>query len=118
VRAVLGGSRATRPECGRGRFVEPTIFADVHQPHAHRAGGRVRPRAGSDSVRGRGIAIGNDVVYGLPAGVWTQSIRGTLKMAEKLQAGAVWIDTYRASAACAVRRLRAIGLGRASVQER
>src|SRR5262245_44921762 len=30
ARAVLGGSRATRPECGNGWFVEPTIFAGVN----------------------------------------------------------------------------------------
>src|SRR5689334_1522835 len=29
ARAVLGGGRATRPECGEGWFVEPTIFAGV-----------------------------------------------------------------------------------------
>src|SRR5678810_950713 len=27
--AVLGGSRASRPECGNGWFVEPTIFSGV-----------------------------------------------------------------------------------------
>jgi aldehyde dehydrogenase (NAD+) len=42
------------------------------------------------------IAIGNDVVYGLAAGVWTQNIRRALTMAEKVQAGTVWINTYRA----------------------
>ena len=42
------------------------------------------------------IAIGNDVVYGLAAGVWTQNMRRALTMAEKLQAGTVWINTYRA----------------------
>ena len=29
ARAVLGGSRASRPECGNGWFVEPTIFEGV-----------------------------------------------------------------------------------------
>ncbi len=42
------------------------------------------------------IAIGNDVVFGLAAGVWTQNMRRALLMAEKLQAGTVWINTYRA----------------------
>ena len=43
------------------------------------------------------IAIGNDVVYGLAAGVWTQNIRRALTMAERLQAGTVWVNTYRAN---------------------
>jgi aldehyde dehydrogenase (NAD+) len=42
------------------------------------------------------ISIANDVAYGLAAGVWTQSMRRALKMAERLQAGTVWINTYRA----------------------
>ena len=42
------------------------------------------------------VAIGNDVVYGLAAGVWTQSMRRSIMMAERLQAGTVWVNTYRA----------------------
>ena len=42
------------------------------------------------------IAIANGTLYGLAAGVWTQSIRRALTMAERLEAGTVWINTYRA----------------------
>ena len=42
------------------------------------------------------LAIGNDVVYGLAAGVWTQSIRRAITMSERLQAGTIWVNTYRA----------------------
>jgi aldehyde dehydrogenase (NAD+) len=97
--AVLaaGGARASRPECGDGWFVEPTIFKGVDN----------RMRIAQEEVFGpvmailpfkdeeEAIAIGNDVVYGLAAGVWTQSIRRSLMMAERLQAGTVWINTYR-----------------------
>jgi aldehyde dehydrogenase (NAD+) len=41
------------------------------------------------------IAIGNDVVYGLAAGVWTQNMRRALVMSERLQAGTIWVNTYR-----------------------
>jgi len=96
--AVLGGSIATRPECGDGWFVEPTIFDGVHN----------RMRIAQEEVFGpvlavipfdddeEAISIANDVVYGLAAGVWTQSMRRALMMAERLQAGTVWINTYRA----------------------
>ena len=57
------------------------------------------------------IAIGNDVVYGLAAGVWTQSIRRALMMAERLQAGTVWVNTYRTNSYMSpVRRLQALRL--------
>jgi aldehyde dehydrogenase (NAD+) len=95
---VLGGVRATRPECGGGWFVEPTIFTGVKNAM----------RIAQEEVFGpvlavipfdddeEAIAIGNDVVYGLAAGVWTQSMRRALTMAERLQAGTVWVNTYRA----------------------
>jgi aldehyde dehydrogenase (NAD+) len=96
--AVLGGSKATRPECGEGWFVEPTIFTGVNN----------RMRIAQEEVFGpvlsviafaddeEAVAIGNDVVFGLAAGVWTQSMRRAFKMAERLQAGTVWVNTYRA----------------------
>jgi aldehyde dehydrogenase (NAD+) len=95
---VLGGARATRPECGDGWFVEPTIFTGV----------RNAMRIAQEEVFGpvlavipfedeeEAVAVGNDVVYGLAAGVWTQSMRRALVMAERLQAGTVWVNTYRA----------------------
>jgi aldehyde dehydrogenase (NAD+) len=98
AKAVLGGARATRPECGTGWFVEPTIFQNV----------RNTMRIAQEEVFGpvlavipfeddeEAVEIGNDVVYGLAAGVWTQNIRRALTMAERLQAGTVWVNTYRA----------------------
>ncbi len=98
AQAVLGGARATRPECGSGWFVEPTIFTGVNNAM----------RIAQEEVFGpvlsvipfkdeeEAIAIGNDVVFGLAAGVWTQNMRRAFTMAEKLQAGTVWVSTYRA----------------------
>jgi aldehyde dehydrogenase (NAD+) len=98
AKAVLGGAKATRPECGNGWFVEPTIFTGVNNAM----------RIAQEEVFGpvlsvipfrdeeEAIAIGNDVVYGLAAGVWTQNMRRAFLMSEKLQAGTVWVNTYRA----------------------
>ena len=120
AQAVLGGSRASRPECGNGWFVEPTIFSGV----------RNSMRIAQEEVFGpvlavipfkddeEAIAIGNDVVYGLAAGVWTQNMRRALTMAEKLQAGTVWINTYRAvSYLSPFGGYKRSGLGRESGQE-
>ena len=97
--AVLGGARATRPECGQGWFVEPTIFTGV----------RNDMRIAQEEVFGPVLAVvpfedeedairlGNDVAYGLAAGVWTADIRRAFTMAERLQAGTVWVNTYRAN---------------------
>ena len=42
------------------------------------------------------VEIANDVVYGLASGVWTQSIRRALEISKRIQAGTVWVNTYRA----------------------
>jgi aldehyde dehydrogenase (NAD+) len=43
------------------------------------------------------IAIANSSIYGLASGVWTKDIGRCLKMARRLEAGTVWINTYRVS---------------------
>jgi len=120
AQAVLGGGRASRPECGNGWFVEPTIFSGVRnsmriaQEEVFGPVLAVIPFKDDDEA----IAIGNDVVYGLAAGVWTQNIRRALTMAEKLQAGTVWINTYRAvSYLSPFGGYKRSGLGRESGQE-
>jgi aldehyde dehydrogenase (NAD+) len=94
---LLGGGPARRPECGTGWFVEPTIFAGVHQ----------EMRIANEEVFGpllalipfdtedEAIQIANATIYGLAAGVWTSNIRRALAMSERLEAGTVWVNCYR-----------------------
>jgi acyl-CoA reductase-like NAD-dependent aldehyde dehydrogenase len=64
------------------------------------------------------IAIGNDVAYGLAAGVWTENMRRAFVMADRLQAGTVWVNTYRAlSYLSPFGGYKRSGLGRESGQE-
>ena len=42
------------------------------------------------------LELANDTEFGLAAGVWTRDIRRGHMMARALQAGTVWINTYRA----------------------
>jgi aldehyde dehydrogenase (NAD+) len=117
---VLGGAKATAPECGDGWFVEPTIFTGVDN----------KMRIAQEEIFGPvlsvipfrdeedALAIGNDVVYGLAAGVWTQSIRRAITMSERLQAGTVWVNTYRAVSYMApFGGYKRSGLGRESGQQ-
>lgn len=94
----LGGAAATRPECGSGWFVEPTVFTGV-EPSMRIANEEVFgpvlsviPFDDEDEA----VSIANNTIYGLAAGVWTTSMRRALTMSERLEAGTVWINTYRA----------------------
>jgi aldehyde dehydrogenase (NAD+) len=94
---ALGGR--SRPDLGAGMFVEPTIFTGV----------RNDMRIAQEEVFGPvlavipfedeadAIAIGNDVAYGLAAAVWTRDLRRAMLMVDKLEAGTVWVNNYRAT---------------------
>lgn len=94
----LGGEKATRSECGAGWFVEPTIFTGVKpgmriaQEEVFGPVLSVIPFDDEDEA----VRIANDTIYGLAAGVWTTSMRRALSMSERLEAGTVWVNTYRA----------------------
>lgn len=95
---VLGGNKGTAPECGRGWFVQPTIFTGVRNDMRiaqEEVFGPVlsiiRFKDEADALR-----IANDVRFGLAAAVWTSDIGRAIRMSERLQAGTVWVNTYRA----------------------
>ena len=94
----LGGGPATRPECGKGWFVEPTVFTGVDN----------RMRIAQEEIFGpvlsvipfqdedHALRVANDVRFGLGAGVWTRDVGRAIRMSERIQSGTVWVNTYRA----------------------
>lgn len=98
ARLLLGGSAGTLPECGGGWFVEPTIFGEVDNGMRiaqEEVFGPVlsiiRFKDEEDALR-----IANDVRFGLGSGVWTADIGRAFRVSERLQAGTVWVNAYRA----------------------
>jgi aldehyde dehydrogenase (NAD+) len=96
--AVLGGARGDPARCGPGWFVQPTIFTgvtnDMRIAQEEVFGpvlSVIRFRDEDDALR-----IANGVRFGLAAAVWTRDMGRALRMSERLQAGTVWINTYRA----------------------
>ena len=43
------------------------------------------------------IELANSTDYGLAAGVWTKDLGRAFRMSEKLEAGTVWVNTYRST---------------------
>jgi (Z)-2-((N-methylformamido)methylene)-5-hydroxybutyrolactone dehydrogenase len=97
ARCVLGGR--SRPDLGAGLFVEPTIFTDVRNDMRiaqEEVFGPVLSVIPFDTEE-EAISIGNDIVYGLAAAVWTKSLRRAMLMTDALEAGTVWVNNYRAT---------------------
>ena len=95
---VMGGNPYKGVGAKGNQFVEPTIFTGVTNDM----------RIAQEEVFGpilsvipfddeeEAIKIGNDVNFGLAAGVWTSDIGRALRMSAKLRAGTIWVNTYRA----------------------
>lgn len=98
---TAGGGRASGAGLSDGFYVQPTVFADV-DPESSLAQDEVFGPVLSiipfddeaDAVR-----IANNTEFGLAAGVWTTDLSRSFRMTEALEAGVVWVNTYRTSAA-------------------
>jgi len=97
ARCILGGGPATSPDLPGGQFVEPTIFVDV-TPDMRIAReevfGPVLSIIGFED-EAEAIALANNTIYGLAAGVWTTDIGRAMRVSSALKAGTVWVNTYR-----------------------
>jgi aldehyde dehydrogenase (NAD+) len=93
------GAEIFQPDCvlpDRGFFFKPTLFTNVAQSHRIAQEEIFGPVLSILSFRTPEEAVekANNTPYGLSAGVWTSKGSRILWMADRLQAGVVWANTY------------------------
>jgi betaine-aldehyde dehydrogenase len=88
----VGGGRPGN--CGKGYYVEPTIFYDVDNSARiarEEIFGPVAAVIPFENEAGA-IRIANDTKYGLAAAVWSRDIFKAFRMVKALRAGIVWVN--------------------------
>ena len=96
ARLLVGGRRLTDGDLAKGYFLAPTVF-DEMSPDATIAQEEIfGPVMGITTFKDvdDAIRIANHTRYGLVAAVWTRDINKAMKIAMRVRAGSVWINTF------------------------
>ncbi len=95
---ILTGGNVIHPKgrCSQGYFIEPTVIEGLSQ-HC---------RTNQEEIFGpvvtlqkfeteeEAISLANDVQYGLSATIWTSHLSRAHRVAEKIEAGVIWVNTW------------------------
>jgi len=96
ARVLAGGPTGTVPK--PGWFLAPTVIDDV-DPSMPVVREEIFGPVLSIlrfTTEEEAIALANDTEYGLAAGVWTRDLGRGMRVAEAIETGTVWVNTYRA----------------------
>ena len=110
---VCGGGRAEGDLFAEGKFVAPTLFADVSNDMSiarEEIFGPVLSVIPFDD-EAEAIRLANDTDYGLAATVWTY-VRRALRMTKAIRAGTVGVNGYQLEPNSPFGGYRQSGMGR------
>jgi len=95
---LTGGDRNLLPgDLARGFYVQPTVFKGHNKMRIFQEeifGPVVSVTTFKDDAEA--LAIANDTLYGLGAGVWSRDINRCYRFGREIQAGRVWTNCYHA----------------------
>ena len=112
---LIGGARKEQPgELAGGFYMQPTVFRGHNKMRVFQEeifGPVVSVTTFKD--HDDALAIANDTLYGLGAGVWSRDANTCYRMGRGIQAGRVWTNCYHAYPAhAAFGGYKASGIGR------
>ena len=97
ARVIVGGKAPDAPALSSGAYYAPTLLdgvgpgARVCREEIFGPVGVVLPFDDEDEL----VAMANDNEFGLAAGIWTRDYRRAWRVGERLEAGTVWVNTYK-----------------------
>ena len=97
AKVLTGGQRKQIDGLEEGYYVEPTIFEGNNKMRVFQEeifGPVVSVTSFEDEADA--LAIANDTLYGLGAGVWSRDADICYRMGRGIQAGRVWVNNYHA----------------------
>ena len=96
AKVLIGGQRSDiGPDFAKGFYIEPTIFEGHNKMRVFQEeifGPVVSVTKFKDEDEA--LAIANDTLYGLGAGVWTRDINRAYRFGRGIQAGRVWTNCF------------------------
>jgi acyl-CoA reductase-like NAD-dependent aldehyde dehydrogenase len=95
---IAGGERAALDDHPEGLFFEPTILTEVDNDATIAQNEVFGPVLNvlRFETEEEAVALANATRFGLAAGVWTRDVKRAHRLARRIRAGTVWINTYRA----------------------
>jgi aldehyde dehydrogenase len=98
AQCLIGGQRAKlQGDLEGGYYIQPTVFKGHNKMRIFQEeifGPVVSVTTFKDEDEA--LAIANDTLYGLGAGVWTRDMNTAFRMGRGIQAGRVWTNCYHA----------------------
>ena len=94
--ATLHFGGGTPDKLESGSYVCPTLFGNVENSMTIAQQEIFGPVASVIPFDGpqEAIAIANDTIYGLAAGIWTSDIDRAFRLIGEIEAGIVWVNSY------------------------
>ena len=93
---LYGGNQITVKGFENGYYMEPTIIevgtneCRANQEEIFGPIVTIMPFKTEDQV----LEMANNVKYGLSATIWTNNLKRTMRLTQRIQAGIVWVNTW------------------------